>query len=56
MSITSLPTTTSELSPGTTSAFTLPVNCVAPRPTATNPKLPNDELEFVRSHCAPVSA
>ena len=33
-----------------------PVYWVLPRPTATNPKLPNEEFEFVRSHCAPVSA
>ena len=56
VSVTPLPTTTSELSPGITESLTLPVNCVEPRPTATNPKLPNDELEFVRSHCAPLLA
>ena len=33
--------------------LTIPVNWVDPNPTATKPKLPNEEFEFVRSHCAP---
>ena len=36
--------------------LTLPVNSVEPKPTATRPKLPNDELELVRSHCPPLPA
>ena len=38
------------------SETTIPVNCVEPKPTATKPKLPNEEFEFVRSHCAPLDA
>ena len=30
-----------------------PVNSMSPNPSAFRPKLPNDELEFVRSHCPP---
>ena len=44
------------MSPSATVAvFTVPVNCVSPTPSATKPKIPNDELEFVRSHCPPES-
>ena len=32
-----------------------PVNSISPNPSAFRPKLPNDELEFVRSHCPPES-
>ena len=30
-----------------------PVNSISPKPSAFRPKLPNDELEFVKSHCPP---
>ena len=30
-----------------------PVNSMSPKPSAFKPKLPNEELEFVRSHCPP---
>ena len=33
--------------------FVDPVNSMSPNPSAFRPKLPNDELEFVRSHCPP---
>ena len=33
-----------------------PVYSTGPKPSATNPKLPKDELEFVRSQDPPVSA
>ena len=35
-------------------AFIVPVKLRGLVPSATNPKLPNDELEFVTSHCPPV--
>ena len=31
----------------------VPKNSISPYPSATNPKLPNDELEFVKSHWPP---
>lgn len=34
----------------------IPVNSVFPSPVATNPKLPKEVFEFVKSHCAPVPA
>ena len=34
----------------------IPVNSARLVPSATNPKSPNDELEFVRSHCPPPPA
>ena len=33
--------------------FVEPVNSISPNPSALRPMLPNDELEFVRSHCPP---
>ena len=33
-----------------------PVNSTSPIPSAFNPKLPNDELEFVKSHWPPLPA
>ena len=35
------------------SVFVEPVNSISPNPSAFRPKLPNDELELVRSHCPP---
>ena len=34
----------------------IPVYCCVLLPSATKPKLPNDEFEFVISHCPPLAA
>ena len=44
------------ISPAGSVLLTMPVNVVDPNPAATNPKLPKEEFELVKSHCAPLDA
>ena len=45
-----------ESEPPITAPSVVPSNSTSPNPSASNPILPNDELEFVRSHCPPYVA